>query len=167
MSSFLAPTPSRPTTGTQKASWIAIAVTIVGLFEGLSLTPYFDSVHVKTVCYGATAADHVDLTKTYTKTECQDMLANDLPKYDAEIKKCLTPAAYAALPPNRHAAMVSFTYNVGGGAFCKSSVARDLNKGKITAACNSLLLYNRGGGRVIAGLTTRRKDERTLCLKDN
>lgn len=151
----------------QPASWIVIAVMIVSLFEGLSLKPYYDTVHVKTVCYGATAADHVDLNRNYTKAECQAILAADLPKYDAQIQKCLTTAAYKALTPYRHAAMVSFVYNVGPGAFCKSSVAHDLNAGKVTAACNALLLYDRGGGRVIKGLQTRREKERQYCLRND
>lgn len=150
-----------------KAAWIVVALTITSGFEGLYLHPYYDTVHVRTVCYGETAADHVDLNRTYTKAECQDLLANSLPKYDAEIKRCLTPAAYAAMPAHRHAAMVSFTYNVGGGAFCKSSVARDLNAGRVSAACDALLLYDRGGGRVIQGLKNRRVAERKLCIQDN
>src|ERR1700735_5497469 len=90
----------------KKAGWVAIAVTIVGSFEGLYLHPYYDVVGVKTVCYGATAADHVDLSRSYTKAECDQMLGDDLPKYDAQIQKCLNKATYDALPPHRHAALV-------------------------------------------------------------
>lgn len=154
-------------TPAKKAGWIAVAVTIVGAFEGLYLHPYYDSVGVRTVCYGATAADGVDLHRTYTKQECQDMLARDLPKYDAQVKKCLTPEVYNALPSSRHAAVVSLTYNIGGGAFCKSSVARDLNSGHIQQACDDFLKFNRGGGRVIKGLTNRRQQERVLCLRND
>ena len=108
-------------TTAKKASWIVLAVTLVGGFEGLSLHTYRDSVGVRTTCYGATAADGVDLNRTYTKQECEDILGRDLPKYDAMIQKCLSKAAYDALPPHRHAALVSFTYNLGGGAFCHVS----------------------------------------------
>lgn len=146
---------------------LAIALATVSAWEGYYSHPYYDSVGVKTICYGATSADHVDFSKTYTKAECLRMLGTDLQKYDKDLQKCLTPAVYAALPPHRHAALVSFDYNVGGGAFCKSSVARDLNKGDVQAGCNALLLYDRGGGRVIRGLANRRKAERSLCLMSN
>jgi lysozyme len=149
------------------AAWLIIAVTIISGFEGFYGHVYRDAVGVPTICYGATAADHVDLTKTYTKAQCQAMLATDIPKYDAQVKSCLTPEAYNALPPNRHAALVSFTYNVGGGAFCKSAVARSLNAGNVNGACNALLLYDHAGGRVLKGLTTRRQEERTLCLRND
>jgi|SRR5271166_3405290 len=148
------------------ATWIVVCTTCVAGYEGLYTHPYRDVVGVETVCYGETAADHVEF-RTYTPAECKDLLAASLPKYDAMVKKCLTKEAYDALPPYRHAAIVSFTYNVGGGAFCHSSVARDLNAGKVNAACNALLLYNRGGGRVIKGLDNRRHSERTMCLRND
>lgn len=152
---------------TRWGAWVAIAITIVSAFEGFSGKKYYDSVRVATICFGATAADHVDLTKVYTKAQCQTMLGSDLLKYDAQIQKCLKPAVYNALPPHRHAALVSLTYNVGGGAFCHSSVVRDLNAGNVVGACNAFLLYDRGGGRVIAGLKTRRIAERKLCLEND
>jgi lysozyme len=165
------PGPATPAPTSRKvAGWvavIAVAVPLVAGFEGLYTHSYRDSVGVLTVCYGATAADHVDLTRTYTPAECRKMLGDDLPKYDASIKKCLTPSTYAALPVHRHAALVSFVYNVGGGAFCKGSVAKDLNAGHVTAACNDLMRYDRGGGRVIKGLENRREAERKLCLMPN
>ena len=148
-------------------TWVSICVALVSPWEGLFLHPYRDAVGVKTVCYGATAADGVDLNRSYTKQECQDMLARDLPKYDLQVQHCLTPAAYTAMPPHRHAAVVSFTYNLGGGALCKSAVAKNLNRGNIQAACDAMLAYNRAGGRVLAGLTNRRKAERALCLEND
>jgi lysozyme len=149
------------------AAWIIIAVSIISGFEGFSSHVYRDSVGVPTICYGATAVDHVDLTRTYTQVQCQIILAVDVPKYDAQLQRCLTPEVYDALPPYRHAALVSFTYNVGGGAVCHSSVAKYLNAGNVAAACNALLQYDHAGGRVLQGLLTRRRAERALCLKDN
>lgn len=150
----------------QPITWIAVAVTAVAAFEGFSSKKYYDSVGVATICYGATAADGVDLSKVYTKAECMDMLGKDLVKYDTDIKRCLHLDVYNALPPQRHAALVSFDYNVGGGAFCKSSVARDLNSGRVQQACDDLLAYNHAGGRVLPGLTNRREAERKMCLAE-
>ncbi len=147
--------------------WLTVALTVVASLEGYYGHPYRDSVGVKTICYGATAADKVDFSRIYTKAECLDLLGKDLPKYDKQVQKCLTQKAFEAMPPSRHAAIVSFTYNVGGGALCKSSVARNLNAGRIRAACDSLLLYNRAGGRVLRGLTYRRQFEHRMCLKDD
>lgn len=152
---------------TKEAVWLAIAITVVSGFEGFYPRVYKDVVGVSTVCYGATAADHVDLSKVYTKAECQQILGVDLVKYDAQIKSCIAPTTYAALPAHRHAALVSLDYNIGPGAFCKSSVVRQLNAGNVTAACNDFLLYNRAGGRVVQGLVNRRKAEQALCLEND
>jgi lysozyme len=143
---------------------LALAATIIAPLEGLSTRPYFDSAHVKTICYGATAADHVDFSKTYTPADCKKMLTDDLPKYDAQLAHCLTPAVYKALPLHRHAALISTVYNIGGGAFCKSSMARDLNAGRVSQACNDLMAYDHAGGRELLGLKRRRAAEKQLCL---
>lgn len=152
---------------TQKGAWIAIFLTVAAGFEGFASRPYYDSVRVKTVCYGETAADHVDLNRTYTKSECLDLLAAAAPKYDAPLKRCLKKEVYDALPSHRHAALVSLAYNVGPAAVCRSSVVRDLNRGRVAAACDDFLKFDRGGGRVIRGLVNRRKAERQLCLEND
>lgn len=153
--------PSAPSKATKTAAWLAIAVVIVAGFEGLYTKPYRDVVGVLTVCYGETAADQVDLKRTYTPQECKDMLARDLPKYDAELRKCI----HVDMSPNVEAAVVSLGYNVGAAAVCRGSVARNLNRGDVRAACDSFMLYTRAGGRVIQGLVNRRTAERKLCLK--
>lgn len=161
--------PAINTTG-KKAGWAAVVVVLVPLvagFEGLYLHPYRDIVGVKTVCYGETTADHVDLSRSYTKKECEDLLGTSLPKYDAMIQKCLTKETYDALPVHRHASLVSFTYNLGGGAFCHSSIPRNLNAGHVAAGCAAMLSYDHAGGRRVKGLTTRREIEYKLCIMSN
>ena len=151
---------------TKGAAWLVVAITLVSGFEGLRTTPYKDQVGITTVCYGETAADGV-VMKQYTVDQCKVLLGASLPKYDAQIKRCLKPGIYDTLPIHRHAALVSFVYNVGAGTFCRSGVARDLNAGHVTAACNALLLYDRGGGKIIPGLLIRRKAERAFCLRND
>lgn len=142
--------------------WIIAALIIVALFEGMSTTVYDDVVGVPTVCYGATAADGVDLTRVYTSTECKAMLSADLLKYDAMVRSCVK----VSLPPDREAALVSFTYNLGRGALCHGAVARRLNAGDVAGGCRAILAYNHAGGRVLRGLTIRRHKEYELCMKD-
>lgn len=159
-----APPPAPPTAPTQAgkaAAWLTIAVVIVAGFEGLYLHPYRDIVGVKTVCYGETAADGVDLNRDYTKKECQDLLAKSLPKYDAGIRACI----HREMAPQVEAAVVSLAYNVGVSAVCRGSVARRLNSGDVRGACDAFMAYTRAGGRVVTGLVNRRTQERALCLK--
>ena len=146
------------------ATWLAIAIPVVAQYEGYSGKPYRDSVGVLTICYGATAADGVNFSKTYSKAECEQMLGKDLQKYEAQIRPCIPKID--TFPPHRIAALVSFAYNLGPRALC-GPVGRYLNAGNVTAGCNAMLAYNHAGGRVLAGLTTRRQSERALCLRND
>ncbi len=150
------------------AAWLIVAIPLVARFEGFFGKPYFDSVGVKTICYGATASDHVDFSKVYTKAECEKMLGDDLPKYNAMARKCVP--GIDAMPPHRHAAIVSFVYNLGPGALC-GPVGRNLNAGNISAGCLDMLAYDHGrvhGHMVrIKGLTDRRRAEYLLCMRSD
>jgi len=87
-------------------------------------------------------------------------LQRDLNVFEAAVKRC------APVPMFQHEydAWVSFTYNVGQGAFCKSTAAKKLNALDYTGACNEMIRWNRVDGLVIRGLTIRREAERKKCL---
>lgn len=149
-------------------AWLGLALSLTGAWEGLYTHPYKDSVGVWTVCYGMTAADKRPI-KNYTEDECKKFLLADLPKYNAEVKRCIP--AIDSFPAHRHASIVSFTYNVGGGALCKSSVAHKLNAGDVEGGCNALMLYDKGtihGQKVvIKGLHNRRVQETSWCKRSD
>src|SRR5262249_15550912 len=138
------PTAKTPIRATGIAgAWVGFALSLVAAWEGMSTHTYRDSVGVPTICYGVTAVDRpVKMGDTATPDECKQWLAADLPRYDAEAKKCIP--AIDSFPPHRHAAIVSFTYNVGQGALCKSTVARQLNAGNVQSGCNALMVYDKG-----------------------
>lgn len=66
--------------------------------------------------------------------------------------------------PNQLAAMTSLAYNVGLANFKSSTVLRRHNAGETYAAGGAFLMWNKGNGRVMAGLTRRREAERSLYL---
>lgn len=147
------------------AAALAVAVPFVAGWEGYSGKVYRDSVGVRTICYGQTAADGADFSKVYSKAECEQMLGRDLEKYDNDLKRLLDPKVYAALPPHRHAALISFDYNLGAGNLAR--IAGYFNRGDVSAGCNAMLGFNRAGGRVLQGLVNRRRAERALCLRSD
>lgn len=61
-------------------------------------------------------------------------------------------------------AMASFTYNVGVHAFSTSTLLKKLNDGDYAGAADELLRWNKDNGRVVDGLTRRRKAEREMFL---
>lgn len=155
-----------PKAPAKAGAWLAICVVAVAGFEGLYTKAYRDPVGVVTICYGVTSHDRsVKMGDKVSPEQCQKWLAEDLPKYDAQAKKCIPKLD--SFPPHRHAAIVSFTYNVGQGNLCKSSVARHLNAGRVKQGCDALMAWNKAGGKELRGLTARRAAERKDCLRSD
>ena len=139
----------------------AAAIALVGTWEGLRLTSYRDVIGVWTVCYGETRG--VKPGMRFTRQQCGDMLIDGLEDFEVGMRACLRNPD--AIPDKPYVAFLSLSYNIGAGAFCKSSVARKANAGDLRGACDALMLYTRAGGREIKGLVNRRVDERRLCLE--
>ena len=134
-------------------------------FEGLSkkladgrITAYLDSVGVPTIGYGHTKNVHLGLVITCQQAE--EFLAQDLRVAESGVNHLVK----VSLNDNQFAALVSFVFNLGTGAFSRSTLLRDLNAGNYSAAADQFLRWNRAGGRVLSGLTRRRQAERKLFL---
>lgn len=63
-------------------------------------------------------------------------------------------------------AYTSLTFNIGSGAFCRSTLVRRLKQTPpdYTGACEQILRWNRFQGRELAGLTKRRQEEYRQCI---
>lgn len=140
-----------------RAAWVAIAVTAVAGFEGIRTVAYRDPVGIPTICFGETKG--VRIGDTASLEQCKGLLAIRLEEFDQAVRRCVT----AFMSPSREAALVSFAYNVGTGAFCSSTLVKRLNAGDPNA-CDELLKWNRAKGIPLPGLTKRRQQERELCL---
>jgi lysozyme len=143
------------------AAATALAVALVGGFEGLRLYSYQDVVGVWTACYGETKGMGPGLR--FTKAQCDSKLAESLAEHERGMRSCLTNPD--SLPDKVYVADLSLAYNIGAGAFCRSSIARKTNAGDLRGACDAISLYNKAGGRTVLGLTNRRTKERLLCLE--
>lgn len=137
----------------------ASAVSLVAYFEGYVPRVYVDPVGRLASCYG-----HDDQTlkpgTTYTRAQCETMLADDLAKH-AEALNCVK----APMTDGQKAAFVSFSYNVGVSAFCGSTLVRKANAGDMLGACAELSRWVMAGGKKLPGLVNRRAAERELCEK--
>lgn len=142
----------------KRASWLAICVGCVAGFEGLRTAAYMDPVGIPTVCFGETAG--VRLGDKYTAEQCREMLGTRVLEFGEAVDRCVT----VDLPPSRKAALVSFSYNVGVNAFCKSTLTKKLNAGDVVGACNELSRWTKAKGITLPGLVKRRAQERELCL---
>jgi len=139
------------------AGWAAIAVICVSGFEGVRQVAYRDPVGIPTVCFGETRG--VKMGDRHTLDECQGMLIDRLDEFNAGVNRCIR----VPMSDSRRAAVVSFSYNVGIGAFCSSTFARRLNAGD-PKACDELLKWTKAKGITLPGLVRRRDEERKLCM---
>ncbi|ECT1022353.1 lysozyme [Salmonella enterica] len=143
------------------AGAIVIAAALLGGHDGLEgrrYEPYRDVAGVLTVCDGHTGKDIVP-GKHYTDAECDTLLNQDL----ASVKAQVDPLIKISIPESERAALYSFAYNVGTGAFAKSTLLKKLNAGDQAGACNELKRWTYAGGKQRKGLVTRREIEREVC----
>lgn len=143
------------------AGVIGLSVAMITHFEGVKHEPYYDVVGVLTVCAGHTGGDIIK-NKTYTQRECDTLLEKDL----TIVANAVNPLIKVSIPDHTRAALYSFTYNVGTGAFSRSTLLKKLNAGDQNGACNELLRWVYAGGKQWKGLITRREIEEAICLGD-
>ena len=124
------------------------------------LDAYRDIVGVWTNCYGNTIG--VDPSKRMTAQECERLLQGDIAARLQVMDKCIT----RPLTVNQWSAVLSWSYNAGTSAACRSTLVRKINEGQPSEAwCPELLRWNKAGGRVVKGLTNRRQAEMKVCLQ--
>lgn len=139
----------------------ALAVATIGGYEGLRTKAYRDIVGVPTICFGETRG--VKMGDKRTIDECKAMLQDRLVEFESGMMACLKNPY--DIPDVPYVQFLSLSYNVGLGAFCKSTLVKKLNRGDTRGACNELPKWNRAGGRVSRGLTLRRAQEQKDCLR--
>ena len=151
-------------TGIITGGWLAATVAYVGTKEGLRNWTYRDIVGVPTYCFGETRNA---VMGRYTPTEkCEALLASRLIEFNEGVNRCVK----VDITDNQRTAFVSLSYNIGIGAFCRSTLVREVNKRpRDPRVCDYILRFNKGRIRgklkVIRGLDIRRKEERDICVK--
>ena len=134
---------------------------LVKEFEGLRLDSYLCPAGVWTIGYGSTG-DHVYPGQRITEPEAEELLRKDLWRFE----DCVSSQVKVSLSDNEYAALVSFAFNCGCGAFQGSTLLRRLNAGepKPRVFSEELPKWVRGGGKVLPGLVRRRDAEIALAL---
>lgn len=135
------------------ASLVAIAT-----YEGYRGNAYQDSVGVPTIGFGETAGVKMG-DKTTPERALVQLLASTEKHADA-IRACITVPLYQ----HEFDAYVSLAYNIGTGAFCRSTLVRKLNAKDYAGACEEIRRWNKAGGKVLPGLVKRRDVEYRTCM---
>lgn len=138
-------------------------VAFIAQHEGTRYEAYLDSAGIPTICTGHIKG--VKLGQVATEAECEHYLREDLAEAEAAVKAC----THRPITQEQYDVLVSFTFNVGGGAFCNSTLARKLNRDDCRNAANEFLKWDKVTAhkkkRVVKGLSNRREDEREVFLQ--
>ncbi len=151
------------------------AIDLIAKWEGLhkatplGVVPYLDKhTNVKglwTIGYGTTRYKGVRIKanhKPVTERACRDMLRYEVAENYAE---AVSHAAKKPLHPLMFCALVSFVYNLGEGNLRASTLLRKVNRGDHLGVLKEFGRWNRGGGKVLRGLTLRRREEAMLYAR--
>jgi lysozyme len=91
-------------------------------------------------------------------SKCDSVFLEDMLGFEKEVKRLVT----VPLAQHQFDALVSFTYNCGGGNLAKSTLLKKVNAKNWEGAAAEFAKWNKGGGKVLAGLTRRRASESLL-----
>lgn len=137
-------------------------LSIIRHFEKSKNKPYQCPAKLWTVGYGHVIGDGKILPNNYnrifTQLEINAFLKQDVQIAERAIARYIT----CKLTQNQFDALVSFTFNLGGGALKASSVRAKLNRGDKEGALRIWKMYNKAKGIVLKGLILRRDAEITL-----
>lgn len=141
---------------------VQIAAALARRFEGLFLRPYLCPAGIPTIGFGATFYEdgrHVQLTDPpITKEYAEKLLL-----WMVKIK--FLPAVIILCPgvtdPEKLAGLIDFTFNLGTGRLKNSTLRKRVNAGQWDLVPDEYRKWNKGGGKVLKGLTIRR--EADIC----
>jgi lysozyme len=94
----------------------------------------------------------------WSQVECDAEFAADMRGFEDAVRRLVK----VPLEPWQFDALVSFTYNCGEGNLSKSTLLKKVNAEDFEGAAKEFAKWNKGGGKVLAGLTRRRASEELL-----
>lgn len=135
-------------------------VKLLQQFEGFRDKAYKDSAGIWTIGYGSTHVNGVAVAEgdTITREDAEKQMFLDT----SWAQTCINQNVEVPLRQVQFDALVCFVYNVGCGAFIKSTLLKLLNMKLYELASNEFLRWNMAGGKVVQGLTNRRLKEQEL-----
>jgi len=165
-----------------------VGANLMHRYEGFRNKPYLCPAHIWTIGYGhvlyqdqirlpmvrppgKTKADipmirsemplKLEDFRVWSKEEINQLFDADVASFERGVLR-LVPGVVGR--QGSFDALVSFAFNVGAGNLQRSTIRMKANRGEWEEAADAFLLWNKAGGKVLAGLDRRRKDERALFL---
>ncbi len=141
---------------------------LIKKFEGFSPKAYLCAAGVPTIGFGNTTyldgrkvklGERLGRDNVSAMQEATALLLSTLPKFE----KAVNGAVGSLINQSQFDALVCFTYNVGIGAFQKSTLLKAIKANPNDVNIRSQFLrWNKAGGKELRGLTLRRTEEADL-----
>jgi len=135
---------------------------LIKSFEGCKLTAYKCSANKETIGYGNTFYEDgtpVKLGDKITQERAESLFTLISDSFASKV----VPLIKSKINENQFGALVSFAYNAGVGNLQKSTLLKKVNANPNDPSIrDQFMLWNKAGGKVLAGLTRRRKAEADL-----
>jgi lysozyme len=135
-------------------------------FEGCSLEAYLCPANKWTIGYGNTYYENGKPVQQGDKITQQEadhlfgLIAEDFAKRLRNLLRVI-------INENQFSALVSFAYNTGVANLKKSTLLKKVNANPLDPTItNEFMKWNKGGGKVLAGLTRRREHEYKLYFNE-
>jgi lysozyme len=137
----------------------AVALVSIAGWEGFKSVAYIPVPgDVPTIGFGTTK--DVKMGDIIDPVTALQRKIRDVEKFEGAIKQCV----HVPLAQHEYDAYLSLAYNIGSGAFCRSTLVRKLNAQDYEGACKEILRWDKFKGKPLQGLTNRRQAEFKQCM---
>jgi lysozyme len=148
------------------------AITMIRSFEGMAnvksdglVYPYHDAIGLPTIGIGHLLSrkpwDDLSQWQPITQQDAIELKYRDLDKFSNGVSLLLK----VPVTDNQFGALVSLAFNIGLGNLQGSTLLRKLNRGdSVNEIAEEFIKWNKAGGKILNGLTRRRKAEAKLFL---
>ena len=131
-------------------------LSLIKKFEGCELNSYKCAAGVPTIGYGSTHG--IEMGMSISRARAEELLLEDIAKFEDHVNNNVK----VPLNQNQFDAMVSWTFNLGGGNLKSSTLLKVLNDSDYTDVPNQIKRWNKANGKVLEGLIRRREAEALL-----
>jgi len=137
---------------------------IIKDFEGFRSHPYKDIAGVCTIGYGTTVYPSGIPVKCDDKPISESRASDIMRQMVDELYGSKVNELIGNIPTTQEQfdAMVSLAYNIGVGAFAKSTLLKKHLERNYGLASNEFHKWNKADGQVVPGLVRRREEEQKL-----
>lgn len=127
----------------------------IAKWEGFSGSVYKDVAGFPTIGFGHLIRKGEDFSGGISRENALVLLRKDVEKAERSLRSMVR----VELAQNQFDVLVSFIFNLGGGAFQRSTLRRVVNRREFVEVPRELNRWVYAGGRRVKGLVNRRREE--------